>query len=101
MSPFQLTDVQATNLYLLQVIRLGIERDPVLTSCKFALDAAQAEHLRRLTQEELCSLVARVGENTLFPPRQDLLRLLTAPAPLAASLAAVHPPQPSPVPSRT
>lgn len=100
MSHFQLSDVQAANLYLLQVIRLGIEHDPVLTSCKFALDAAQVEHLRRLTQKELWSLAAHVGQSTLFPPRQDLLSLITAPAPLVAPLAAVRPPRPTPVPPR-
>lgn len=97
MSATQLTDVQLTNLYVLQAIRLGIAQDRVSTCCKFALDAAQADHLSALNHDELWSLVIRIGQSTLFPPRQDLLCLLKAPAALAAPLAAVHPPRPLPV----
>ena len=45
MSSIQFTDVQLTNLYLLQAIRLGIAQDRVSTCCKFGLDAAQADFL--------------------------------------------------------
>jgi hypothetical protein len=95
MSINQLTDVQLTNLYLLQAIRLGIAQDRVSTCYKFGLDAALADHLGTMSQEEIWSLVAQIGQSTLFPPRQDLLALLKAPAPLQASLAAVHAPQPA------
>ena len=94
MNSIQFTDVQLTNLYLLQAIRLGIAQDRVSTCCKFGLDAAQAEYLATMSQEEVWSFVAHVGQSTLFPPRQDLLALLKAPAPLQASLAAVHTPRP-------
>jgi hypothetical protein len=94
MSSIQFTDVQLTNLYLLQAIRLGIAQDRVSTCCKFGLDAAQADYLGAMSQEDLWSFVAHIGQSTLFPPRQDLLALLNAPAPLQASLAAVQAPKP-------
>jgi hypothetical protein len=94
MSSIQFTDVQLTNLYLLQAIRLGIAQDRVSTCCKFGLDAAQAEYLGAMSQEDLWSLVAHIGQSTLFPPRQDLVALLKSPSPLQASLAAVHAPRP-------
>jgi len=94
MSSIQFTDVQLTNLYLLQAIKLGIAQDRVSTCCKFGLDTAQAEYLGAMSQEDVWSVIAHIGQSTLFPPRQDLLALLKAPAPLQASLAAVHAPRP-------
>jgi hypothetical protein len=93
MNHLQLTDVQSTNLHLLQAIRLGIERDRVSTCCNFALDAELADYLRTQSLDQLMSFVANVGQTSLFPPREDLLALLTAPAPLAAPLAAVRLPK--------
>lgn len=93
MNHLHLTDVQSTNLHLLQAIRLGIERDRVSTCCKFALDAELADYLRTQSLDQLMSFVANVGQTSLFPPRDDLLALLTAPAPLAAPLAAVRLPK--------
>ncbi len=93
MSQLQITDVQAINLNLLHAIRLGIERDRVTTCCKFALDAALANYLQTQGLDQLMSFVANVGQTSLFPPREDLLALLTAPAPLAAPLAAVRLPK--------
>ena len=95
MSHLQLTDVQSTNLHLLQVIRLGIELDRVDSCCRFALSAAVADQLQTLSLEQLWSVVAHVGQNTLFPPRQDLLAILQAPGPLAGPLAAARPARPA------
>ncbi len=92
----QLTDVESTNLRTLCAIRLGIEQDRVATCAKFALNAALADHLTTLSHEQLWSIVAHVGQTTLFPPRLDLLSLLEAPVPLVGPLAAVRPPRPSP-----
>ena len=92
----QLTDVESINLRTLCTIRLGIEQDRVATCAKFALNAALADHLTTLSQEQLWSIVAHVGQTTLFPPRLDLLSLLKAPAPLVGPLAAVRTPRPSP-----
>ena len=96
MSHRKLIDVQSTNLLLLHAIRLGVEIDRVATCCKFALNAALADHLRTMSHEQLWCVVTHVGQNTLFPPRQDLLALLQAPTPLAGPLAAVHAARPSP-----
>ncbi len=93
MNDLPLTDVQSTNLHLLQTIRLGLERDPVATCCKFSLDAALADRLRAQSLDQLMSFVVHVGQTSLFPPREDLLALLAAPAPLAAPLAAVRLPR--------
>ena len=95
MSAMQLTDVQLTNLYLLQAIRLGLAKDRVSTCRKFGLDARQAEHLSALNQNELWVFVVHIGQSTLFPPRQDLLNLLKTPVALAAPLAAVNTPRAS------
>jgi hypothetical protein len=95
MKPLQQTDVMATNMHMLSAIRLGLEQDRVGASCRFALDAALADHLRTLGHEQLCALVTHVGQITLFPPRQDLLALLRVPTPLTGPLAAVHTPLPA------
>ncbi len=93
MNDLQLTDVQSTNLHLLQAIRLGLAHDRVNTCCKFALDAELAEKLSAQSLDELMSFVVHVGPTSLFPPREDLVALLAAPAPLAAPLAAVRLPR--------
>lgn len=84
------SDVMSTNLHMLSAIRLGLEQDRVGASCRFVLEADLADHLRRLTQDQLWALVANVGPNTLFPPRPDLLALLQLPAALSGPLAAVQ-----------
>lgn len=93
MSQVQLSDVQYINLNVLTAIRIGMQHDKLATCCKFALDAPQAELLGSLSTEQIWSIVVNVGPATLFPPRQDLLRLLQTPLPLTAPLAAVRPPR--------
>lgn len=93
------SDVESTNLHMLNVIRLGIEADRVGTCSRFALSATLAERLRGLTQEQLWAFVAHVGQTTLFPPRQDMLALLSAPLPLAGPLAAARAPRAGSPPS--
>jgi hypothetical protein len=90
MTPLQQTDVMSTNLHMLSAIRLGLERDRVGASCRFALEATLADHLCTLGQEQLWALVTHMGQNTLFPPRHDLLALLHLPAALTGPIAAVH-----------
>lgn len=91
-----LSDVQSTNLQLLYAIRLGMECDLVGTCRKFGLHANQAERLRSMTAEELWTLVHAIGQTSLFVPRSDILALIDAPAMLVATLAAAHPPSPTP-----
>lgn len=95
MTDVPLTDVQYVNLNALTAIKIGILQDRVATCCRFALNAAQAEQLANLSVDQIWAIVANVGPATLFPPRQDLLRLLQTPLPLAGPLAAAQTPRPS------
>lgn len=95
MSHVTLTDVEWINLNVLAVIHAGLQHDRAATCCKFALDTTQADHLQGLSLDELWSLVVHIGNTTLFPPRADLVSLLSTPRPLAGPLALVHPPTPS------
>ena len=94
MSHVTLTDVEWINLNVLAVIRAGLEHDTASTCCKYGLDTAQANHLRKLSLDELWSLVVHVGDTTLFPPRTDLVTLLSTPRALAGPMALVRPPAP-------
>lgn len=94
MSYVMLTDVEWINLNVLAVIRAGLQHDTASTCCRYGLTTAQANHLRELSLNELWSLVTHVGDTTLFPPRTDLVTLLSAPRPLAGPMALVHPPLP-------
>jgi hypothetical protein len=94
MSHVTLTDVEWINLNALTVIRAGLQHDRAATCCRFALDAEQADYLKGLSLGELWSLVIHVGDTTLFPPRVDLVKLMSAPRPLAGPMALVHPPTP-------
>ena len=95
MSHVTLTDVEWINLNALAVIRAGLQHDPSSTCSKYALDVEQAEYLRQLSLDDLWSLVIHVGETTLFPPRADLVRLLSAPRALAGPMALARSPIPS------
>lgn len=94
MSHLPLTDIQWINLSMLSVIRAGLQHDVAATCCRFGLDMAQADYLRGLSLFELSSSVIHVGDTTLFPPRADLVTLLSAPRALAGAMALVHPPGP-------
>lgn len=90
-----LTDVEWINWNVLAVIHAGLQNDRASTCCKFALDTTQADYLRGLSLDELWSLVIHIGNTSLFPPRADLVTLLSTPLPLAGPLALVHPPAPT------
>lgn len=95
------TDVQCTNFRQLSAIRLAIEADKVAACFRFAMDAELATQLQRFHLGQLISFVSHVGINTLFPPRDDLLSLLSAPAALVGPLAAARTPRPTlPPPER-
>ena len=94
MSRVTLTDVEWINLNVLVVIRAGLQYDLASTCCRYGLDTVQANHLRELSLDELWSLVINVGDTTLFPPRADLVTLLSTPRVLAGPMALVHPPMP-------
>ncbi|RTL56507.1 MAG: hypothetical protein EKK46_04685 [Rhodocyclaceae bacterium] len=91
MSHVTLTDIEWINLNMLAVIRAGLQHDPASTCCRYGLDKTQAIYLQDLSLDELWSLVIHIGDTTLFPPRTDLVALLSAPRALAGPMALVHP----------
>lgn len=86
----KLSDVQLTNLTQLLTIQRSLRHDYVETCCRYALDAALAELLIDLSIPQILALIANIRDETLFPPRRDLVSLLAVPLPLAGTLAAVH-----------
>ena len=90
MSTAQLSDVQLTNLTMLLTIRDGLRNDRLSTCCRYALDAAQSDRFASLDIQQIMTIVANVGDATLFPPRRDLIALLDLPPPLSRPLAAVY-----------
>ncbi|HVR54115.1 MAG TPA: hypothetical protein VMS38_30600 [Pseudorhodoferax sp.] len=80
-------DARSTNLQVMQVVRLGLERDLPGTCLRFGLDADLGRQLLALTPAELSARVASIGNRSLFVPRQDFLDLLQAPDALRATLA--------------
>jgi hypothetical protein len=92
MSTVQLSDVQLANLSMLITMRDNIKRDPVSACCKFGLRADQARSFGDLTIDHILAMVANVGQECLFPPRDDLLALLKLPVPLAGPITSVRPP---------
>ena len=91
MSTVQLSDVQLVNLSMLITMRDNIKRDLVSACCKFGLHADQARFFGDLPVEHILAMVANVGQECLFPPRQDLLELLKLPVPLAGPIVSVRP----------
>lgn len=93
MSHVTLTDAEWINLNALVVIRAGLQHDMASTCSRYGLTTEQANNLRNLSLDDLWSLVIHIGDTTLFPPRADLVTLLSAPRPLAGPMALVHPPK--------
>lgn len=91
MNAVQLSDVQLVNLSMLLTMRDNIKRDPVSACCKFGLHAEQARFFGDLPIEHILAMVANVGQECLFPPRQDLLELLKLPVPLTGPMTSVRP----------
>jgi hypothetical protein len=91
MSTVQLSDVQLVNLSMLITMRDSIKRDFVSACCKFGLHAEQAKLFAEMSIEQILATVANVGQECLFPPREDLLQLLVVPVPLAGPITSVRP----------
>ncbi len=94
MGPLSLTDVQSANLHHLYAIRLAIENDKVAACYRFAVDLSLADRLQQMHLGQLMTFVSVVGSTTLFPPRDDLVSLLSQPTALTGPLAAAKTPQP-------
>src|SRR4051812_12750764 len=87
-----LSNVQRMNLSVLLMIRDDVKEDVVSACCKYGLHAEQASWFEKQTIDDILAIVANVGQECLFPPRQDFFDLVQAPVPLAGPLASVHPP---------
>ncbi len=85
-----LTDVEWINLQILSSIHAAVQADPAEACSRYGLDRTLAEQLRKLHLEQLWSLILHVGDTLLFPPRADLMALVTAPPVLSGALALVH-----------
>jgi hypothetical protein len=98
MGPFELSEVQLANLNMLVMIRDFIKRDALAACCCFGLSQDLVQFVTALSSPQLFSIVVNIGNECLFLPRQDLVRLLSLPLPLLAPMFAVHPPRPAPAP---
>lgn len=85
-----LSDVQLLNLSFLMTVQASVRKDPVAACCKFNLSAAQAHRVESLGQEELQTIVANRGHESLFKLRDDFWPLLDAPAGLQGPLSSVR-----------
>lgn len=90
-----LSDIQMLNLSILMAMQSSIRKDLVLACYKYKLTAEQAPKVAELGPEKIQALVANLGQESLFIPRQDLLQLLEAPPALVGPLSAVRAQQPS------
>ena len=93
-------DVQSANLHGLYAIRLAVENDAVGACYRFGINTAIAEKLKQMHYAQLVAFVSEIGSTTLFPPRDDLLILLSTPTPLLGPMAAVKPPRPIALPAK-
>ena len=92
MGNVQFSDMQLINLSMLITIRDNIKHDLVSACCEFGLRADQASFFGDLSINQILIIVANVGQECLFPPRQDILSLLKLPLPLSGPITSVHPP---------
>lgn len=96
----QFSDVQFLNLTLLIAAQALSRKDPVAASFKYGLSVAQVQKVAELGTEEIQGLVANFGNECIFVPRHDFIKLLDAPLPLLDTLSAVSVPCATPAPVR-
>jgi hypothetical protein len=94
------SDIQLLNLSFLLTIQASIREDPVAACYKYRVRAEQASRLADLAPEQMQRLVANLGHQCLFMPRDDILQLLEAPPGLLAPLSSVRASQPDAATSR-
>lgn len=87
-----LSDVQLLNLSFLMALQASIRQDPIAACYKYRLSADQAPKVADLPPEKIQTLVANLGHECLFIPREDLLQLLEAPPGLVGPLSTVRMP---------
>jgi len=93
MGRLELSHVQIANLNMLLLIAECVKRDRTIACSRFGLDADQAEFLTTLAYQEILVLVTHLGDECLFPPRTDLIQVLSWPPQLANAMLLAHPPQ--------
>lgn len=94
-----LSEIQMTNLYMLMTIRDSSLKNVVATCCQFGIAEDLAQFVMALSHVQIFSIIANLGNESLFLPRQNLTQLLSLPLPLLGPAFAVHPPRPAPPPS--
>ncbi|MEO3715608.1 hypothetical protein [Roseateles flavus] len=99
MGPVELSPVQIANLNMLVLIVECTKHDSAGACSRFCLDADQAEFLCSLAFQQLLSFVTQLGDECLFPPRADLVQVLSWPPQLSGPMLLAHPPDPR-VPGR-
>jgi len=90
MASIPLNDVQLVNFTILTVTHDAAREDPAAACCKFGLNRRQLQTIGDLTPHAVMAIVARMGNELLFAPREDLDVLLTAPASLLPVLASAR-----------
>ena len=71
-------------------IQGSIRKDPVAACYKYRLTADHAPKLADMTPEQMQTLVANLGHECLFRPRDDFLQLLSSPLGLLSALSTVR-----------
>lgn len=96
----QFSDVQFLNLTLLIAAQALSRKDPVKAAYKYNLSVEQVRKVAELGTEDIQGLVANFGNECLFVPRHDFIKLLEAPLPLLNTLSAVSVPDVALAPAR-
>jgi len=94
MGQMELSPVQIANLNMLVLIVEHAKEDSAGACSRFGLDADQAAFLCSLAFQQLLTLVAHLGDECLFPPRADLVQVLSWPPQLSGPMLLAHPPLP-------
>ncbi len=84
MASSPLNDVQRANFVILSLIRDAAREDPGTACFRFGLSLAQLKTIGALLPDEVIAIVASMGNEALFFPREDLDRLLLLPASVSA-----------------
>jgi hypothetical protein len=95
MSSSLLNDVQHANYIILSLIRDAARDDAGAACCRYGLTLAQLKAISELPPDEVMAIVAGMGNEALFFPRDDLDRLLKLPRSVAAVLASATPRAPA------
>jgi Flagellar transcriptional activator (FlhD) len=80
--------IQELNFSILQHVRDAARSDLVGACCRFGLTHDQLRAISELTPADVLRLVARMGDEALFAPREDLASLLSTPTSVLPLVAA-------------